>query len=160
MTKGIKTQLCAPWGTEKTCMPPYSPQSNGIVERVNRVLGASLRARIPEKTASAMNFQLPVNNKRTCYTSFCVKSRETANLLMSVKELRLLEGLVAPVGSYNISHTTEEYATTVKENLTTAWHWEDNGQKPEHWTRCRSQLYIKKVNMGESKKLLPNLHDN
>ena len=40
----LMEELCAIWKVDKTRTTPYHPQSNGIVERNNRVLGDSLRA--------------------------------------------------------------------------------------------------------------------
>lgn len=40
----LMMELCRPYGVSKTHITPYHPQTNGVVERRNQVLGDSLRA--------------------------------------------------------------------------------------------------------------------
>ena len=55
----LMVELCALWRVNQTHTTPYHPQSNGVVERGNRVLGDSLQALLLDRGQEDWDLVLP-----------------------------------------------------------------------------------------------------
>ena len=81
-------ELCILWGAEKTRSSPYRPQANSVVGRLNRTLGASLRAMLIGHSQDEWDLMLPKIMRSLRATPHAVTG-ETPNYLMLGRETRL-----------------------------------------------------------------------
>ena len=88
----LMEELCGLWKVDKTHTTPYHPQSNGIVERNNRVLGDSLRALLLRRGQEEWDLLLAQVMRAFRGTPHSATG-ETANFMMLGRELRLPDQL-------------------------------------------------------------------
>ena len=88
----LMKELCSLWRIDKTHTIPYHPQSNGVVERSNRNLGDSLRTLLLRRGQEEWDLLLTQIMRAFRGTPHSV-TRETANLMMLGRELRLPDQL-------------------------------------------------------------------
>ncbi|XP_067928948.1 uncharacterized protein [Watersipora subatra] len=130
-------KLCQLWNVRKTHTAPYHPQANGIVERNSRGLGDSLRALLLARGQDKWDLWLPQLMKAYRGTPHSA-TRETANLLMLGRELRLPDQLEShpPPTEFFPAH---EHALEVQRRLQTV-----------HEALQQSQMEVRQEDRKES----------
>jgi transposase InsO family protein len=111
-------ELCKIWRTNKTRTSPYRPQANSVVERLNRTLGASLRALLLDHQQQDWDLKLPQIMRGIRATPHQI-THETANYLMMGREVQLPEDL-ALLETTERNTTVEDYAQELQERLRVA----------------------------------------
>ena len=106
-------ELCHIWGVKKTRTSPYHPTANSVVERLNRTLGASLRALLVDRPQGDWDLLLPSIMRGIRATPHSTTA-ETPNYMMFGRELRLPDTITLeePPREKTIVH---EYAQQIKE---------------------------------------------
>ena len=115
----LMMELCLMWNVQKTRTTPYHPQANGVVERNNRGLGDSLRALLLSRGQEEWDLLLPQIMRAFRGTPHSA-TKETANMLMFGRELRLPDQLQCQV-PLEAGQATHEYVLKVKERLEEAY---------------------------------------
>ena len=108
-------ELCQIWGCEKTRTSPYRPQGNSVVERLNRTLGASLRAMLIGQTQLEWDRLLPQIMRGIRATPHST-TLETPNYLLTGRELRLPDSL-ALEEPYEQPMLYTEFATELQQRM-------------------------------------------
>ena len=80
-------ELCHIWGVKKTRTSPYHLTANSVVERLNRTLGALLRALLVDRPQGDWDLLLPSIMRGIRATSHSTTA-ETPNYIMFIRELR------------------------------------------------------------------------
>ena len=112
------SELCKIWGSDKTRTSPYRPQANSVVERLNRTLGASLRALLIDLPQTDWDLMLPQIMRGIRSTPHRVTG-ETPNFLMLGRETKLPGALVLGTPSHE-EPTVTDYAIGLKDRMTDA----------------------------------------
>ena len=107
--------LCRLWGTEKTRTSPYRPQANSVVERLNRTLGASLRALLINPPQENWDLLLPSIMRGVRATPHRITG-ETPNYLMLGRETKL-PGVLISATPLEEETTINDYAIQLKERM-------------------------------------------
>ena len=110
-------ELCDIWGVEKSRTTPYHPQANGIVERNNRTLGDGLRVKLLGGSQDEWDRVLPhiMRSMRALPHSV---TKETPNLLMYGRELRLPDQLLysmPPVGETHVHEYSKQLVSDMQD---------------------------------------------
>ena len=120
-------ELCTLWGSDKTRTSPYRPQANSVVERLNRTLGASLRALLIGCEQQDWDLLLPHIMQGIRATPHRITG-ETPNYLNLGREVRLPDSMILqePLAEKTV---TNDYAMSIQKRM------EEAGQ------RLREQQY-------------------
>ena len=128
LESAVFKELCKLWGAEKTRSSPYRPQANSVVERLNRTLGASLRALLIGHTQDEWDLMLPQIMRSIRATPHTITG-ETPNYLMFGRETRLPDSITISENNME-EHLLSEYVLQLKERM------EEAGD------RLRGQQYV------------------
>lgn len=114
-TSDLFSECCKIWGVEKTQTSPYRPQANSKVERGNRTLGSSLRARLIGHEQRDWDLLVP-QIMRTIRASPHAMTGYTPNFLTYGREVRLPDQLYLPT-SLTCPETIFEYTSAMQDRM-------------------------------------------
>ena len=103
------------WGAEQTRSSPYCPQANSVVERLNRTLGASVRAMLIGHSQDKWDLMLP-QIMRSLRAAPHAIAGETPNYLMLGRETRLPDSVTLKERETE-SQPVTEYVIDLKERM-------------------------------------------
>lgn len=155
---------CKLWGSKKTRTAPYTPTGNSVVERGNKVIGASLRALILDHQHQEWDLLLP-QIMRTVRATPHTTTGETPNYMMLGRETRLPESLTCSEATFD-TFTAAEYVQDLKRRMEVVRQELQNCQTEIIVTECSEEpplytvgdkVWLKSFykKRGKSQKLLP-----
>ena len=158
----LMKELCALWNIDHSRTTPYHPQGNGVVERLNRGLGDSLRTLLLDKGVDEWDTLLP-QLMRAFRGTPSATTGETANLMMLGRETRLPDQLQNPPQAEK--HTTNEYTQDLLERMNFTHNLLQERQEKIHSESSEEPLLFNKGDLvlmvnkrrrkGENPKLQP-----